>query len=105
VGRLSRIPAAVGTQGYPAGMVADFRARDPGRRIEALEGRADRADDYLHGVLSNEISALRGMTGVLELGIHSLRAEMRDLRAAEAGNAAALDALGKKLVAATRQPL
>jgi hypothetical protein len=61
--------------------------RDPGPRIDALEGRVNSADEYLRGMLSNDVAAVRGMTGVLDLGIQSLRAELRGFRAAQAGHA------------------
>ena len=70
--------------------------RDPAPRIDALEGRVNSADEYLRGVLSNDVAALRGTTGVLNLGIGSLRAELRAIRAVQAGRPAALAALAEQ---------
>jgi erythromycin esterase-like protein len=58
-------------------MAADpSRPRDSGPRIDALERRADRAEDYLRQVLSNEVAAVRGAVGLLPLDMQALRGEV-----------------------------
>jgi len=68
--------------------------REPGPRIDALEGRVDRVEDYLRHVLSHEVAAARGAIGLVHSDVQDLRSEVTlngqllDQVAAEVGTVA-----------------